>query len=93
MRECQEETGLVITDLELLSAKQYTDDFRGHGINLAYRARVKAGTVQAGDDAQFARWFSCDELPPPNQIAFAGHAAILEYWRSSVCNSSDWLRE
>ena len=37
VRECAEETGLILSDLELLDANHYTDDFRGPGISLVYR--------------------------------------------------------
>jgi ADP-ribose pyrophosphatase YjhB (NUDIX family) len=83
-RECQEETGLAVTGLELLSAKQYTDDFRGPGINIAYIARAAEGTASPGDDAMAVRWFAPEDLPPRGQIAFNSHAALLMTWRQSL---------
>lgn len=77
-RECAEETGLSVAQLELLEVIHYTDDFRGPGINLTYRARMTASTLQPGDEAVAARWFSPTELPPAEMIAFRSHARLLE---------------
>jgi len=80
-RECLEETGLVVKDLELVDVLYYTEDFRGPGLNLAYRACIAGGRLEAGDDAGAARWFSPATLPPPERVAFASHVAALDRWR------------
>jgi ADP-ribose pyrophosphatase YjhB (NUDIX family) len=80
LRECVEETGLILSDLELLDAKHYTDDFRGPGISLVYRGRAVGGTLIPGDDALEARFFSHIDLPPARTIAFDGHRLLLESW-------------
>lgn len=82
IRECAEETGLIVADLDLMDAMQYTADFRGPGINLTYRARVAGGKLQAGDDADAARFFAASELPAPGMIAFHSHRQALERWRA-----------
>lgn len=79
-RECAEETGLVLSDLALLDASHYTDDFRGPGISLVYRGRVASGALLPGDDASEARFFSRNELPPVEEIAFRGHQVWLDSW-------------
>jgi ADP-ribose pyrophosphatase YjhB (NUDIX family) len=80
-RECAEETGLMVTDVELLEAVHYAQDFRGPGINLTYRARVAGGRLRPGDDAAVVRWFSSGDLPPREMIAFRSHYLALERWR------------
>lgn len=80
LRECAEETGLTISDLELLEANHYSDDYRGSGISLVYRGRVAGGRLHPGDDAMEACFFSRAELPPVEEIAFLGHRALLERW-------------
>ena len=80
VRECAEETGLILSDLELLDASHYTDDFRGPGISLVYRGRVESGALLPGDDASEARFFSHSDLPPARAIAFQGHRLLLESW-------------
>ena len=79
-RECAEETGLVLSDLELMAADHYADDYRGPGINLVYRGRVVGGQLAAGDDASEARFFSRADLPSKEGIAFQGHRLLLDGW-------------
>ena len=80
VRECAEETGLILSDLELLDANYYTDDFRGPGISLVYRGRVTSSALLPGDDASEARFFSHVDLPSARAIAFQGHRLLLENW-------------
>jgi ADP-ribose pyrophosphatase YjhB (NUDIX family) len=83
VRECREETGLSVKILSLLAVDHYTDDFRGPGINVIYRARVRGGALQPADDASDARFFAPTQLPFPAAIAFRGHRVILERWRAA----------
>ncbi len=80
VRECAEETGLILSDLELLTADYYADDYRGPGISLVYTGRVVGGRLNPGDDAAEARFFSRDEVPAVDGIAFQGHRLLLERW-------------
>ena len=88
-RECVEETGLILSDLELLDANHYTDDFRGPGISLVYRGRVASGTLLPGDDASEARFFSPNDLPPAEEIAFQGHQLRVASWLRRNLRASD----
>jgi ADP-ribose pyrophosphatase YjhB (NUDIX family) len=88
-RECFEETGLVVADLEFLEASHYRQDFRGPGINLAYSGRVAGGSPKPGDDAVQVRWFSLRDLPPPELIAFRNHHLLLDRWRQSQGSDFD----
>lgn len=83
VRECAEETGLVVTDLRLFEVGHYTDDFRGPGIRLTYQARVVDGLLRPGDDASEARYFASGDLPAAEELAFAGHRALVGQWRDS----------
>jgi 8-oxo-dGTP diphosphatase len=82
IRECAEETGLVVEILDLLDVSHYTDDYRGPGLNLTYRARVTEGSVRPGDDAQAAGWFAPAEIPAAERVAFASHRLALEQWQT-----------
>lgn len=84
VRECQEETGLQISDLRLLDVVHYAEDFRGPGINLLYQGRIAGGVLRAGDDASSARFFAAGELPPHGSIAFPGHSQALDRWVEAV---------
>jgi 8-oxo-dGTP diphosphatase len=83
VRECAEETGLVVTEPWLFEVRYYSDDFRGPGINLTYRAEVAGGVLRAGDDAAEVRYFAPGELPAAEDLAFASHRSLLEPWRGS----------
>jgi ADP-ribose pyrophosphatase YjhB (NUDIX family) len=82
IRECAEETGLIISGVALEEVRHYTDDFRGPGINLTYRGQAAGGLLRPGDDAAEVQLFAPDELPPAAAIAFDGHRLVLERWRS-----------
>lgn len=74
IREFREETGLEASNLRLVGV--YSDpvrDDRFHTLGVAYAADV-SGELQAGDDAQSARWFRLDRLP--GQVAF-DHRRII----------------
>jgi 8-oxo-dGTP diphosphatase len=88
VRECKEETGLVVADACLLDVTHYTDDFRGPGINLTYCVTVQGGTLRPGDDAAETQFFSASELPPEEAIAFQSHRLLLAKWfRQRACTS------
>lgn len=77
-RELQEETGVSDVYLEQLFTFGEPDrDPRMRVISVAYVALVSAEavTLQAGDDAMDARWFSLSDLP---SLAF-DHAEIVDY--------------
>ena len=80
VRECAEETGLVVTVVGLLGVGHYTDDYRGPGINLTYRVYVAGGTLRPGDDAVEVHFFAPEDLPPMEAIAFQGHRLVLRQW-------------
>ncbi len=69
VREALEETNLVV-EIEGLIDVYYNPVASGPGasIFIMYRARLLAGELCAGDDADAAAFFSLDELP---ELAFA----------------------
>jgi 8-oxo-dGTP diphosphatase len=74
VREVREETGLDTAIERLLGV--YSDparDPRGHTVSVTYLLRRRGGTLAGADDADDARFFSLDGLPP---LAF-DHAHIL----------------
>jgi len=75
-REVFEETGLEVVVTELLDVLYFPDDPRKPATSVVYRCRVTGGTLQAGDDARKAEWFSLDELP--EDLAFDNRERILD---------------
>lgn len=84
VREAKEETGLNIEPVELMAADYYTNDPRGAGINLTYRARIVGGELAAADDARAVRFVSPQEVPSSEAIAFAGHRRTIEKWAAGT---------
>ena len=73
-RELEEETGIVLTGMQLVGV--YSDverDPRGRVITAAYAAMTTMPEATAADDAAAAKWWSLNELPP---LAF-DHDKIL----------------
>ena len=74
-RELEEETGIVLTGMQLVGI--YSDverDPRGRVITAAYAAMTTMPEANAGDDAAAARWWPLNALP---ELAF-DHDTILE---------------
>lgn len=74
-RELQEETGLIIDDMEQLGAfGKPGRDPRHHTVSVAYTGFAPDGAEAVGaDDAEEAQWFSVKDLP---SLAF-DHADIV----------------
>jgi 8-oxo-dGTP diphosphatase len=81
VRECAEETGLIVDDLKLVTVDHYADDYRGPGLNLTYRARVTGGALKPADDAAAVRFFAPDGLPDLEDVAFYSHRRLLARWQ------------
>ena len=66
VRELEEETGLVVSDLQQIGAYSKVDrDPRGRTITVAYLVFVDCPVAVTGqDDAAKAQWFPIDALPP-----------------------------
>ncbi|MCQ2273535.1 MAG: NUDIX hydrolase [Bacteroidales bacterium] len=75
-RELKEETGLDTPNRfeELKSFSAPDRDPRGRTITVAFLAEVPLAEVKGDDDAQDARWFAFDDIPP---LAF-DHAEIWQ---------------
>ena len=76
VRELEEETGLVVSELQQIGAYSKVDrDPRGRTITVAYLAIIDAPVEVCGlDDAAQAKWFPISDLPP---LAF-DHQDILK---------------
>ena len=73
-RECLEETGLLIKEIQLLDVLFSQEHPRGASILILYRAQVESGQLVAGDDANQAKFYEIDDLP---SLAFASTQNIL----------------
>ena len=74
-RELEEETGIVLTEMQLVGI--YSDverDPRGRVVTAAYAAMTTMPEANAADDAAAAKWWPLNALP---ELAF-DHDVILE---------------
>lgn len=81
VRECREETGLVIGSVRLLDVIGGREHPSGADIVIVYMAVVIAGELNPGDDADLAQFFPADQLPP---LAFAATRQALAHWTEEV---------
>jgi 8-oxo-dGTP diphosphatase len=78
IRECHEETGLLVQIDHLLGV--YSFGFgEGSGLVIMYAATAAGGILQASDDATEVGTFPLDALPAP--FAFRTHLQALDHWR------------
>lgn len=79
VREAREETGL---EVEILGLIDVNSGFEVPGrpvVGAYYRVKVVGGTLQAGDDAEEARYFALEEAP---DLPFAGDRRVIDILRS-----------
>lgn len=74
LRELEEETSIKGEIVALIGVFSEPErDPRGHTVSVAYLVKALNGALEAGDDADDARWLSCAE---PGPLAF-DHTLIL----------------
>lgn len=82
VRECAEETGLLVQVDMLLGVYSFGSGTMS-GLVIMYTATAIGGQLQAGDDAAEVGVFAVDQLPAP--MAFRTHLQAIEDWRRRVC--------
>lgn len=80
VRECWEETGLLIEITGLLDVIGGFEHEGGADIVIVYLGQCVGGQLRAADDADRAAFFSPRELPP---LAFHATQKALDSWRNS----------
>jgi ADP-ribose pyrophosphatase YjhB (NUDIX family) len=84
IRECLEETGLVVRVTNLVNVYHITSDPRGAGVLILYRAVIESGDLQPGDDASEVAFFAPDGIP--HDLAFASTRRALLRWSAEVAD-------
>lgn len=79
-RELREETGLVAAVGEVLHVASNFHDPAKLTVGVWFAGTVTGGSLQAGDDADDARFFSLDDLPP---LAFETDVELFERLRTN----------
>lgn len=88
IRECHEETGLLVQIDHLLGVYSFGAGEQS-GLVIIYAATALGGELHAADDATEAGAFSLDALPSP--MAFRTHLQAIERWRREGRLASDAL--
>jgi ADP-ribose pyrophosphatase YjhB (NUDIX family) len=83
-RELREETGLDVEPLEFLGV--WMDRYGGEStaeatLNFYWTARVAGGEAAPADDVDDLRWFSRDQLPGQDDLAFENVPLVLRAWQ------------
>lgn len=78
MRECLEETNLIVTVKRVLDVIAGREHRRGADFVIIYQAEIVSGEIVPADDADAADWFAYDALPP---LAFEATQKILNRMR------------
>ena len=81
IRECMEETGLTIAINDLVDVIPGREHPAGADIVIVYQAEAIAGELKPGDDADRAKFFPSDQLPP---LAFEATRQALKHWTDGV---------
>ena len=74
-RECLEETGLSVRVTGVFDIVAGREHPRGADFVIVYDAEVIGGELKADDDADEARWFGEEDLPP---LAFRATQKVLQ---------------
>jgi ADP-ribose pyrophosphatase YjhB (NUDIX family) len=82
-RELREEAGIEIEpgDFFGIYLDRYgSDDEATPILNLVWEARPVSGTLEPADDVSELRWFSRDDLPTRDELAFTWLERVLTDW-------------
>jgi len=78
IRECEEETGLIVEIVELFGVDSFSHGELQNTIIVFYRARPVGGKLRPGDDAVDTAVYAPEKLP--HNLAFRTHQEILTRW-------------
>ncbi|RMF81393.1 MAG: GNAT family N-acetyltransferase [Chloroflexi bacterium] len=85
IREAEEETGLKVEIVELMSVNSFPEGPPVSGIIIFFRMRPVGGQLRAGDDANDVRVFKPDAIPV---LPFRTHRETISEWLLQQQNDS-----
>lgn len=92
IREVQEELGVPATVERLFNVYGPTQyEYQGlkrYNCDVYFLVKLESSILQPADDVAGAQWFSLDQLPPPDQIAFPAQLELIEDIRQAFTPSN-----
>lgn len=85
-REAEEETRIAVEVVDLVDVFHNTDDPRGAGVFVVYRARRIGGEPGATVEVSAVGWFARDEVP--ERLAGGGQDIAIRAWARSAVRSA-----
>ena len=85
LREFKEETGLEGKILRVIDVATRVDGYWGDVVLIGFEVEATGGTLNAMDDAEEARYFPLNDMPP---IAFSTHQRMLDVIVSEIMTRS-----
>jgi ADP-ribose pyrophosphatase YjhB (NUDIX family) len=86
VRECREETGLIVRITTLIDVHFAKSHPGGADIVIVYKAVVEGGSLKAGDDAAEVGFFPPDALPP---LGFSVTKKVLAMWQRRMLSPGE----
>ena len=86
VRECREETGLIVRITDLLDVHFANSHPGGADIVIVYKGVVEGGSPEAGDDADEVGFFPPDALPP---LGFSVTKKVLARWQHRMLSPGE----
>ncbi|MFA9406554.1 MAG: NUDIX domain-containing protein [Anaerolineales bacterium] len=90
VRECREETGLIVRITALLDVHYANSHPGGADIVIVYTGVVEGGSPKAGDDAAEVGFFPPDALPP---LGFSVTKKVLTLWQRRMLSPGEGNKE
>lgn len=81
VRECFEETGLVIETQGVFTVLSNFHNPETHTVGIWFNTKVVGGTLKPGDDIDKAEFFELEAIPP---LAFSTDAEVIRLLRKKL---------
>ena len=83
LRELYEETSLKAKIVKLLGVYSQHTEIYGNLVIITFLVQITGGKIKAGDDAEEARFFNIDEIPPMK----------YEFHKTAIEKAKKWMKK
>lgn len=81
VRECQEETGLIIKPQSVFAALSNFHNPEVHTVGIWFTSTIVGGSLQPGDDIDKVVFFALDDIPP---LAFSTDGEVIKRLKMNI---------